>query len=74
MKRFIPLTILLSLFAFSVFGQKSPADLVLLNGKVFTGDSSNPAAEAIAIRDERILAVGSNDEIKKTGKCQNSFD
>ncbi|MBA3633268.1 MAG: amidohydrolase [Acidobacteria bacterium] len=70
MKRFIPLTILLSLFAFSVFGQKSPADLVLLNGKVFTGDSSNPAAEAIAIRDERILAVGSNDEIKKLANAK----
>jgi predicted amidohydrolase YtcJ len=65
MKRFIHLIILLSLFAFSVFGQKIPADLVLLNGNVFTSDTSNPTAKAIAIKSERILAVGSNEEIKK---------
>jgi predicted amidohydrolase YtcJ len=35
------------------------------NGKVFTADSGSPAAEAVAIRGERILAVGSIDEIKR---------
>jgi predicted amidohydrolase YtcJ len=70
MKRFIQLIILLSLFAFSVFGQKIPADLVLLNGNVFTSDTSNPTAEAIAIKSERILAVGSNEEIKKLANAE----
>ncbi|MCI0488404.1 MAG: amidohydrolase [Blastocatellia bacterium] len=42
-----------------------PADLVLLNGRVWTGNASAPWAEAIASRGERITAVGSNEEIKK---------
>ncbi|MDE2943358.1 MAG: amidohydrolase [Gemmatimonadota bacterium] len=37
-----------------------PADLVLLNGDVYTLDEARPAAEAIAVRDERIAVVGSN--------------
>src|SRR5688500_5398582 len=40
-----------------------PPDLVLLNGKVFTADTMNPWVEAIAIRGERILAVGTTNEI-----------
>jgi hypothetical protein len=35
-----------------------PADLVVY-GRVWTGDSANPWAEAVAIRGERIAAVGS---------------
>ncbi len=70
MKRFIQMKVLLLLFAFSVFGQKISADLVLLNGKVFTADASKPSAEAIAIRGERILAVGSHEEIKKLANAK----
>jgi len=40
------------------------ADLILFNGKVFTGNSARPHAEAIAIRGERIIAVGNSDEIR----------
>ena len=39
-----------------------PADLVLLNGDVYTLDEARPAAEAIAVRGERIAVVGSNSE------------
>ena len=39
------------------------ADLVLLNGKVLTVDANDTVAEAVAIRGERILAVGSSQEI-----------
>lgn len=42
-----------------------PADLVLLNGKILTMDMALPEAEALAIRGETILAVGSNGDIKK---------
>jgi predicted amidohydrolase YtcJ len=45
------------------YGQK--ADLVLFNGSVFTSNTTAPKAEAIAIRGERIVAVGSNSQIKK---------
>ncbi|MDH3732806.1 MAG: amidohydrolase [Gemmatimonadota bacterium] len=38
----------------------NPADLILLNGNVHTMDEARPTAEAIAIRGEHIVAVGSN--------------
>jgi len=31
----------------------------LFHGKVFTGDPQNPYAEAVAIRGDKIVAVGS---------------
>lgn len=43
-------------------GPGEPADLVLINGDVYTLDEARPAAEAIAIRGERIAVVGSNAE------------
>ncbi len=43
----------------------SEADLVLLNGNVVTLNPDQPVAQAIAIKDDRILQVGSNAEIKK---------
>jgi predicted amidohydrolase YtcJ len=39
------------------------ADLVLRNGTVVTMDEDRPEAAAIAVRDGRILAVGSNAEV-----------
>lgn len=45
------------------------AEVVILNGKVITADSNDPAdvtfAEAIAIQGDRIMAVGSNSEIRR---------
>ena len=41
-------------------GPEDPADLVLINGDVYTLDEARPAAEAVAIRGERIAVVGSN--------------
>jgi len=40
------------------------ADLVLVNGKVITVDHSDTIAEAVAVREGRILKVGTNAEIK----------
>ena len=39
-------------------------DLVLINGKVLTMDASSSVAEAIAVRDGKILEVGSSASIK----------
>ena len=41
------------------------ADLLLVNGKIITMDAKDSIAEAVAIRDGKILAVGSNKEIRK---------
>ncbi len=40
------------------------ADRVLWNGRVITLDAARPEAEALAFRGERILAVGSRDEVR----------
>src|SRR5262245_57176895 len=39
-----------------------PATLVV-RGKIWTGDAKRPWAEAVAARDEEIVAVGTRDEI-----------
>src|SRR5512143_1121133 len=43
--------------------EQDAADLVLFDGKLFTGDAARPTAEAVAIRGERIVAVGTSKEI-----------
>ncbi len=40
------------------------ADTIILNGKLLTMDADKPRAEAIALADGRILAVGSTAEIE----------
>jgi predicted amidohydrolase YtcJ len=42
-----------------------PADLVLLGGRVITLDQADRITQAIAIRANRILAVGTDDEINR---------
>jgi len=42
-----------------------PADLAVINAKVWTVDAAHPRAEALAIVGERIVAVGSNAEIQE---------
>jgi predicted amidohydrolase YtcJ len=41
------------------------ADLVLTGGRVFTADSARPWAEAIAIRGDRVLAVGTTADVNR---------
>jgi predicted amidohydrolase YtcJ len=45
--------------------ESAPADLVLRNGKVVTVDDAIPDAEAIAVAGDRVLAVGSDEEIAR---------
>jgi predicted amidohydrolase YtcJ len=40
------------------------ADLILVNGRVLTMDGRDTEAQALAIKDERLLAVGENREIE----------
>src|SRR5437588_9323275 len=58
---------MVSLFACaSVSAQESPfADLAIVHGRVWTVDAQHPRAEAVAIRGDRIVAVGSDAEIAK---------
>jgi predicted amidohydrolase YtcJ len=44
-----------------------PADLILLHGKILTVDAKDSIAQAIAIRQGKIIAVGSDEQISKLG-------
>ena len=46
-----------------VLRDSDSADLVLRNGNVITVDDDNPEAQAIAIREGKILAIGSDSDI-----------
>ena len=39
------------------------ADVVYTNGKIYTVDETQPWAEAVAIKDGKFLAVGSNTDV-----------
>ncbi|NOT09098.1 MAG: amidohydrolase [Gemmatimonadales bacterium] len=45
--------------------QAEPADLVLRNAKVYTGNDKQPRAQAVAIRGEKIVLVGSDSEARR---------
>ena len=42
-----------------------PADLVLLNARVYTVDAARPWAEAVAVAGDRIVAVGATADIRR---------
>jgi predicted amidohydrolase YtcJ len=70
------LTILLSAAIMTVTvacKPKEKVDLVIINGKVLTIDKDNPMAEAIAMKGETIVAVGTTSSISgliETGKTE----
>src|SRR5215211_2004472 len=43
----------------------TPADLVLWGGKIVTVDDEKPEAQAIAVRGDAIVALGSNNEVQR---------
>jgi predicted amidohydrolase YtcJ len=63
MKQFFALFITLMFSAFVL--AQAPADLVLVNGKIWTVDDKRPEVEAVAILGNRIAAVGSTEEVRK---------
>ena len=41
------------------------ADLILRNARIWTGDSARPTAQALAVRGERLIAVGTNAAVER---------
>ena len=55
------------LFASAAWSQGNNAvERVLYNGKIFTGEPEHPYAEAVAIRGDKIVAVGNLPEVTKS--------
>ena len=44
---------------------RTTADLLLTGGKIFTADSTRPWAEALAIRGDRIVAIGTTADVER---------
>ena len=44
---------------------QSVPDYVLVNGNIFTAEATHPYAQALAIKGERILSVGTSEEISR---------
>ena len=65
MKRllFIALAAGLAGAAVMVEAQQAPADIILTNGKIITVDAQFRIAQAVAVRGDRIVAVGTNQDI-----------
>lgn len=62
MKKF--LLLFLVVFCTQTFAQNLSADLVIINANVHTMDDAKPTAEAFAVMNNRIVAVGTTKEIK----------
>ncbi|HSU93161.1 MAG TPA: amidohydrolase [Gemmatimonadaceae bacterium] len=62
-------TVLAMMSAFSLAApadaQSAPVSLAVVNARIWTGNPKRPWAEAIAVRGDRIAAVGSSAEIRK---------
>lgn len=67
----VPVVALGAVAAATVFVVRAPgaqpprADLVFINGHVVTVDSQRPEAQAVAVRGDRIVAVGTTDAIRR---------
>ena len=59
------LVTLLSLVGLQCVHAAEPADLIVHKAKVVTVDAKFHIAEAVAVKDGRILAVGKNDDVLK---------
>lgn len=46
-------------------GPADPATLLFINGNIYTADAKRPHAEAVAVKDDRIIFAGSNTDAKK---------
>lgn len=62
---FKALWLLLSLIVFSCQPIHPPADLIITQANIWTGNEAQPTAQAIAIMADTIVAIGSNAQILK---------
>jgi predicted amidohydrolase YtcJ len=70
MKKMVSVVFLRVLLPLAAYGQQTPADVILFNGKVFTSDVAQPSAEAVAMHGERIIAVGTSADIATLAGAQ----
>jgi predicted amidohydrolase YtcJ len=67
-RRFLALLLAAPFFLLhaSLRAQENSGERIFFDAKVFTGDPQNPYAEAVAIRGDKIVAVGNLSEVEKS--------
>jgi len=65
MNRIIGLFLFFSIFACQSDQDQPLADMVLINGEIATVDEKNPTVVALAVKADRIIQLGTNEEIQK---------
>jgi len=63
-KDILVLVAVLGLCACSPSGSQAPADFVILGGKIITMENAQPSVKALAARGQRIIAMGSEADIR----------
>src|SRR5687768_5674401 len=58
------LVILLLCVCIACQSRKEPADLVILGGKIYTMNDREPVVEAVAVRDQKIIFTGPEQEAR----------
>lgn len=71
-KTCLPLFLFYLVFLFSCT-RPEKADLLIVNGKIWTGDASKPWAEWVAVKGEKIHAIGTKDKPYK-GEARQTID
>ncbi len=62
-------------FCLSALAQTGPAETILVNGRIITGDARDFIVEALAIKDGKVLATGSRASIEKfSGAATKTID
>ena len=75
MSRFLPFSLVLfSIVLFQSCSNKQAAELILYNATIYTVDSTFSMAQSVAIRDGKIMAVGTNEEIASAYHATRVFD
>lgn len=69
-----PLALILPVLLFSACKQKQPADLLIYNATVYTVDSASSVAEAFAVKDGKILSVGTTKDLQDTYEAKEQLD
>ena len=64
----VGLTLIAGLIVGAQRSDDGPVDLIIVNGKVFTGEES--LAEAVAVQGNKVLRVGTNREIQRLARAQ----
>jgi predicted amidohydrolase YtcJ len=70
---FLPLVFLIVLYIFMRSSQRD-AGMLLINGNIYTFDSSNTVAQAVAIKGNAIIAVGSSADLLRAYKTNDVID